>query len=215
MKKIIHLLILFSIFGFSQSNNKQKHFFLDENEKPINQKVYLEKNYSNNNQTFLGISYSIEGAIYHKLFHRKISGTLNEEEFNEVKKILSEAVKENSNTDFFIFEYLDEDYFSHINDDNFRGYVYQKNFSKKVGRDKSVQLVYLSCPELFEKAKKLDTNFRKYIQDDNNSFKERFYPDGVSLMNLTIIRKDGKYITFLGEHGPDEVFKYLKELKKL
>ena len=215
MKKIIHLLILFSIFGFSQSNIDQKHFYLDENEKLISQKVYLEKNYHNNNQTFLGLSYLIDGAIYHKLFYRKISGTLNEEEFNEVKKILGKDAKENSSTDFFIVEYLEEDYFSHINDDNFRGYVYQKNFAKKVEKKKNAELIYLSCPELFEKAKKLDTNFRKYFEDSNNSFKEKFYPDGVLLMNLTIIRKDGKYITFLGEHGPDEVFDYLKELEEL
>ncbi len=209
------ILILFSIFGFSQSHIEQKHFFLDENENLISQKQFIEKKWSNEHQTFLDISYLIDGSIYHKLFRRKIIGILNEKDLYEVKKILNNNGKENSNSDFVIVEYLEEDYFSHINAKNFRGYVYQKKFAKDVAKKKNTELVYLSCPELFKEAQNLDTNFRKFKEDRNNSFKEKFYPDGVLLMNLTIISKTGKYITFLGEHGPDEVFKYLNEIQKL
>lgn len=203
MKTLFFLLFPFLIFS-QQEDETAIDFYLETGEK-ISLIQFLEsKDYSKN----IDLEKFIDGKSAIVLYNRIRSGYLTAEQLNSVRELLSSDGNKVLEKDFLVIQYLTTKPKEQING-GLRGYVFQKNHFRKVTKKYNAEIYYVSDERNFPKISKFDNKFRKWIKDKDAVFSNFFYPAETRYGNFTIISKDGRYISYLGEHSPEQVYQYL------
>lgn len=200
--------LLFPILFFSQQEDETAmDFYLETGEK-ISLIQFLEsKDYSKN----IDLEKFIDGKSAIVLYNRIRSGYLTAEQLNSVRELLSSDGNKVLEKDFLVIQYLTTKPKEQING-GLRGYVFQKNHFRKVTKKYNAEIYYVSDERNFPKISKFDNKFRKWIKDKDTVFSNFFYPAETRYGNFTIISKDGRYISYLGEHSPEQVYQCLNFL---
>lgn len=200
--------LLFPILFFSQQEDETAmDFYLETGEK-ISLIQFLEsKDYSKN----IDLEKFIDGKSAIVLYNRIRSGYLTAEQLNSVRELLSSDGNKVLEKDFLVIQYLTTKPKEQING-GLRGYVFQKNHFRKVTKKYNAEIYYVSDERNFPKISKFDNKFRKWIKDKDAVFSNFFYPAETRYGNFTIISKDGRYISYLGEHSPEQVYQCLNFL---
>lgn len=206
MKTLFFLLFPFLIFS-QQEDETAIDFYLETGEK-ISLIQFLEsKDYSKN----IDLEKFIDGKSAIVLYNRIRSGYLTAEQLNSVRELLSSDGNKVLEKDFLVIQYLTTKPKEQING-GLRGYVFQKNHFRKVTKKYNAEIYYVSDERNFPKISKFDNKFRKWIKDKDAVFSNFFYPAETRYGNFTIISKDGRYISYLGEHSPEQVYQCLNFL---
>ena len=202
------ILLLFPIFLYSQNDFKNIYYYKEDGNK-ITQSEFFRLNSS---YDYISNSYEKESDLIKVLIKRKRLGTIAKDDYVKLMEVFPEVSFESNH--YIVVEYVPSNPKDRLDQQRLYGYVYGNPFIKKIRSQKNVSLVYISDQMNFPKILKFQNKKRLFIKDEKNTFKNYFYPFEMQYHNVTIIRNDGKYITFLGEHSPDDVYKLLEELKK-
>ncbi len=203
MKTLFFLLFPFLFFS-QQEDETAMDFYLETGEK-ISLIQFLEtKDYSKN----IDLEKFIDGKPAKVLYNRIRSGYLTAEQLNSVRKFLSLDDNKVLDKDFLVIQYLTTKPKEQLKK-GIKGYVLHKDHFKNVIKKYNAELYYVSDERNFPKISKFDNKFRKWIKDKDAVFSKLFYPAETLYGNFTIISKDGRYISYLGEHSPEQVYQYL------
>lgn len=207
--KIVIVACALSVTGVSA----QRKYYIEQNGtlNPTTQ-AYFEKSidYNKNVDVYLENDTS-EIAV---LYVRRREGKLDSEKMNLLRKYLKQisggAVIENH---LIIINYITSVPVIEPKEPISNWYILNKNYTTRL--KKETPNYYFIYNEAQTEAK--NHYNRKYIKlypDTGSNLLKLLFPAEANYGNAAVIRPDGTFITYLGEYGPDEVYRMIESFKK-
>ncbi|WP_323789866.1 hypothetical protein [Psychroserpens sp.] len=204
---IVILLISIKVFGqtkpiiFYNENSEQitKQKFLDTKDYKKNLDLYFE-----NDTTQIGI-----------LITRQKFGQLDKKTFNILKSYLNElSGKQIDSTKNLVINYLTA-FPKKSENTKYRSTwnVLDKDFLKNLHKIVDINQFWINSPES-DNLKYYHQNKINWISDKDNLFKKLFFPYEVRYGNYILIKPDGKFYYYLGEHSKYEIWEKSKKFFK-
>jgi hypothetical protein len=147
------------------------------------------------------------------LITRRIKGKLNTEQLQSLKNYFQ---KENSipieQDDYIVINYVTS--YPIIENEKMKSKwsIYQEDYIKELHKK-------IKCKQFWihdiiqENLEPYSFKHIKWLKENDEFIKKMFYEYVTNYGNVTIVKPDGHYYTFLGEYGPDEVYEGITELK--
>lgn len=179
-------------------NENGKNVTQDEFRKAKNDKENLDV-YFENDTSQIGI-----------LVTRKRFGKLNKKTFNHLKSYLTEiSQKKIDPTENLVINYLtlypSKDEVSNFSNSKSNWNILDRNYIKKLHKIANINQFFIHTPENdnleYYRNKKIN-----WIKDKNNLFNKLFFPYEIQYGNFILIKPNGEYFYFLGEHGKQTVW---------
>lgn len=208
-KTLFIFFCLFHVFLSAQNDYKNVYYYSEDGKKMTQQEFFkLNEKYDE----YISRSYAENSNLYKILIKRRTEGTLSVEDYNKLKSNFPSVFSDN-NKKFTIIEYITANPPNLFKGNKINGYVYENRFINNIHKMPDVSLHFISDQKNFPQALKVNNRKCQIIKDEKDIVKNIFYTFEMLYHNVTIIREDGKYISWYGEHGPNEVYKILNELK--
>lgn len=99
-----------------------------------------------------------------------------------------------------------------IDEGKSQAYIYQDNYMKKLIKEGNILQYWI-----YSSAINLEHHHRDrliWLHDKKRIVERVFFPAYFRFGSTAVIMPDGRYYTYFGEYGPDEVFAGLNQLKK-
>ncbi|MFD2603584.1 hypothetical protein [Flavobacterium suzhouense] len=172
-----------------------KSEFLKRTDHTINVRGSVEKN----------------GVTINKLFIRKKIDTLSSEKYIQLRKYLNLSASD------FNHQIIVINYYSGLdtvlpNEGKYQWNIYSKSYPKKLKKMGNISQFWIY---------KYDDNLNyhhaneiNWYHDKSGFIEKTFFPYHFNSGNCAVILPNGKYYTYFGEYGPDEVYAGINELKK-
>jgi len=200
MKYIIILLI--SVQAFAQ---KKPIEFYNENGEEITEEKFLKsKDYSKN----LDLYFDTDTIQYGLLIERQKFGQLDQKTFTDLKIYLSELSKTQiDSTHNIVVNYLTAFPKKEENTRSRSGWnVLDRDYLKKLHKIAPINQFWINSPQS-DNLKYYHHNKIKWITDKENLFNKLFFHYGVRYGNYILIKPDGKFFYYLGEHSKYQIWK--------
>jgi len=198
---IFFLLILISTKVFTQT---KPIVFYGENDEEVTKKDFFRnRDYSKN----LDLYFESDSLQFGILIKRQKFGKLDKYSFNELKSYLNKLsdIKIDSNENIVI------NYLSALpsKKDNIKQKstwnILDNDYIKKLHKIADIKQFWISSPRsdnlLYHHQNKIN-----WLKDEEDVFKEYFFPYEVRYGNYILIKPDGRYYYYLGEHSKYEIW---------
>lgn len=214
MRYLLKILPVLALFCSNLLFAQDMKYYIEENGKLLpTTKVIFERSidYTKNVDVYLENDKGQMGILY----IRRREGKLDAEQMIALKKYLKEYSGTNINKD----EYIVIDYITAAPVDDSISWFSIKNktrkhYTKKINRITSAKNFVIYNME--GRTKWIPNGDKKdCIADKSNFILKLLFVAQANYGNAAVIRPDGTYITYLGEYGPDEVYKKIKSLKAM
>lgn len=206
-------LSLFFIFFTSIFFGQQKPIvFYNEIGEKISQQEFIDtKDYSKN----LDLYFENDTTQIGILITRQKFGQLDKRTFTELKKYLSElGERKIDSTQNIVINYLTAFPKKEENTKSRSGWnVLDRNYLKKLHKIAPINQFWINSPQS-DNLKYYHQNKINWLTDKENLFSKLFFPYGVRYGNYILIKPDGKFFFYLGEHSKYQIWesaeKYFK-----
>lgn len=202
----IIIIFLISFKGFSQT--KSSVFYNEKNEKITKQEFNNSKNYTKN----LDLYFENDTLKIGLLIKREKFGILKSNAFKRLKNYLSEIsqVKIDS-TKNIVINYLTALPKKAENTKSRSTWnVLDKNYIKKLHKIADINQFWICSPKS-DNLKYYHQNKINWIRDKSNLFSELFFPYEVRYGNYILIKPDGEFYYYLGEHSKYQILENSKK----
>lgn len=207
MKKILFYIFLFSSFNFFSQNKPFKYY--NENGKELTKKEFSKAiNYSENLDLYL----ENDSLQFGVLMQRENSGKLNQFTLKKIQSYLHELSKKDiDSTKNIVINYLTA-LPNHNENTNPRSTwnVLEKDYLKKLSKISKIQQFWINSP----RANNLKYYYSKrinWLEDKEDLFKKIFFPYEVKYGNFILIKPDGRFYYYLGEHSKYQIWETSKK----
>lgn len=207
--RLTFVFILFTCLTFGQ---KKSIVFYDESGEEISKQKFFEtKDYSKN----LDIHFENDTTKIALLVTRQNFGQLDKSTFENLKSYLTKlTAKQIDSSQNIVINYLTPFPKKVKNTTTKSGWnVLHRNYLKKLHKIANINQFWINSP----KCDNLEYNHSKkinWIADKENLFKKLFFPYDVRFGNYILIKPDGKFYYYLGEHSKYNIWenaeKYFK-----
>jgi len=210
MKIAKHLIIvLISIKTFGQT---KPIVFYNENKEEITKESFFKlKDYTKN----LDLYFENDSLQYGLLIKRQQFGKLDQKTFTKLKSYLTEiSHKQIDSTQNIVINYLTA-FPTKEKEFGFKASwnILDKDYLKKLHEIANVTQFWINSPKC-DNLKYYQRNKIKWISDKENLFNEIFFPYQVKSGNYILIKPNGKFYSYLGEHGKYEIWENVKKYFK-
>lgn len=199
MKCIIILLI--SVQTFAQT---KPIVYYNENGEEITKENFLKtKDYSKN----LDLYFDTDTIQYGLLIERQKFGQLDEKTFTELKIYLSELSQTQiDSTQNIVVNYLTALPKKKENTRPRSGWnILDRDYLKKLHKIAPISQFWINSPHS-DNLKYYHHNKINWVPDKENVFKKLFFPYEVRYGNYILIKPDGKFFFYLGEHSKYQIW---------
>lgn len=206
MKQFIHIFIFIITIG-SIAQEKTSKFYNEHGEK-ISQNDFLEtKDYSKN----IDVYYENDSLQIGVLLTRKKFGYFEPETFTKIKSYLTElSGKTIDSTHNIVINYLSGYFLNNEKDESktrSRWNVLDKNYLKKLHNITEIEQFWVNSPKVKSNLKYYYSNRYDWLTDQDDFFKKLLFPHDVLLGNFILIKPNGRYYYYLGEHSKNKILK--------
>ncbi|PZR19643.1 MAG: hypothetical protein DI539_13390 [Flavobacterium psychrophilum] len=202
--------LLFYFFFVATTCNAQskKELYFDTDSTAITKNEFIKRT---DHAINVGGSVEKNGVVINKLFIRKKIDTLVPEKYIQLRKYLNMSGSNFDNQIIVI------NYYSGLdtvlpNEGRSQWNLYNKNYAKKLKKMGNISQFWIY---------KYDKNLSHHHADEINWHHDKsgliektFFPYHFNFGSCAVILPNGKYYTYFGEYGYDEVFAGIDELKK-
>ncbi len=201
--------ILFSCLSFGQT--KPIAFYNESGEKIDKQEFIENKDYVKN----LDLYFENDTTQIALLVTRKKFGQLNKNTFENLKLYLTELTdKQIDSTQNIVINYLTPLPKKDKNTSSKSAWnIFDRNYTKKLHKIANINQFWINSTECdnleYNHSKKIN-----WIADKDNLFSKLFFPYKVRYGNYILIKPDGKYYYYLGEHSKYQIWENAKKYFK-
>lgn len=196
------IILLVSVKTFGQTKPFE---FYNENEEKITKEEFLKsKDYSKN----LDLYFENDSLQFGLLIKRQHFGQLDPESFSKLKTYLSEISQtEIDSTQNIVVNYLTAFPEKEAGTDlRSKWDIFDKNYLKELHKVAEINQFWIHSPEV-DNLEYYYQNKIDWIADKDDLFKNMFFPYSVRYGNFILIKQDGKYYYYLGEHSKRDIWK--------
>lgn len=207
IKFILILLISFQNFGQTKPMN-----FYNENGQEITKEEFIElKDYSKN----LDLYFENDSLQYGLLVKRQKFGKLNKKTLILLKQYLTEISKVKiDSTQNIVINYLTEIPKKIENTKPISTWnILDRNYLKKLHKIADINQFWINSPNS-DNLKYYHRKRINWITDKDNLFKKIFFPYDVKYGNYILLKPDGKFYYYLGEHSKYNVWEKSRKFFK-
>lgn len=207
---IFTIILLISINAFGQT---KPMIFYNENGEEITEQNFNDTQDYSKNIDFYFENDSLQIGI---LITRQKSGQLDEKSFTNLKSYLNElSEKQIDSTQNIVINYLTAYPKKEENSKSRSAWtVFDKDYLKKLHKIANINQFWINSPE----CDNLEYNHKdkiNWISDKENLFKKLFFPyELIRYGNFLLIKPDGKFYYYLGEHGKSQIWEKSKKFFK-
>ena len=206
MKLLITLILIAS--GCWGQNKKE--LFFDEDSTAITKTEFIRRT---DHTTNIGGVKENDNAIINKLFRREKIAVLSPEKYANLKKYVGLTTSDNAEPDNKIIVI---NYYSGLDsilpgEGKSTWNIYDRSYPKKLKKMGNIAQFWVY---------KYDTNLKHHHADEINWLYDKsaliektFFPYHFNSGSFAVILPTGKYYTYFGEYGTDEVYNALEEMK--
>lgn len=203
------IFILFTCLTFGQE--KPIVFYNESGEKISKQNFIETKDYSKN----LDLYFENDSTQIGLLVTRKKFGQLDKNTFENLKLYLTElSDKRIDSTQNIVVNYLTAYPKKNENTNSKSGWnVLQRDYLKKLHKIANINQFWIHSSE----CNNLEYNHQKrinWIEDKDDLLKKLFFPYEVRYGNFLLIKPDGKFYYYLGEHSKYQIWEDAKKYFK-
>ncbi len=203
MKSLLHFAMLFlSIATFGQ---KKAINFYDESGKEITKEIFVKSiDHSKN----IDLYFENDSLNYALLVIREKEGQLENKTFARLKNYLAElSGAPIDSTKNIVINYLSG--LPKYNGDSeplLNLYTLESDYLKKLHRIAKIQQFWIHSPETENPEEYIKNNYN-WIADKNRFFMDVFFRYEFPYGNYILIKPDGKFYFYLGEHSKERIWK--------
>ncbi|WP_299706832.1 hypothetical protein [uncultured Pontibacter sp.] len=209
--KTLNLIIFLLLTTQAFAQNKPMKYY-GENGREVSEQVFFEsRNYSQN----LDLYFEDDSTHYGLLVTRQNSGKLDQQVFEELKAHLTQiSGKQVDATKNIVVNYLTA-FPEKIQPTTPKSAwnMFDKDYLRKLHKIAAIEQFWLNSPEA-ENLAYYHKNSINWIEDKGSHFQKVFFPYEVGVGNFVLLKPDGQFYYYLGEHGKQEVWekaqKYFK-----
>lgn len=201
--------ILLTCLTFGQ---EKPIIFYNESGEKINKQEFIEtKNYSKN----LDLYFENDTTQIALLVTRRKFGQLDKNTFEKLKSYLTELTnKKIESTQNIVINYLTAFPKKADNTKSRSTWnVLDKDYLKKLHKTADINQFWINSPES-DNLKYYHQNKINWIADRESLFKKIFFPYEVRYGNYILIKPDGKFYYYLGEHSKYQIWEDVKKYFK-
>ncbi len=201
MRNIILFLGLF--YGLSlYSQSKAIKFFNENGTQLSEEEFYNNRDYSQNLDVYL----ENDSIAYGILLSRRKFGNLDAATFHKIKSYLGQLrgrdIDPNRN---IVINYLTEPIGIEDKQGKTGWNILGKNYLKKLHKIADIEQFYVNSPKVGN-LKFYHLNSINWLEDHEELFKKLFFPYETVNGNYILIKPDGRFFYYLGEHSKFEVW---------
>ncbi|WP_299103502.1 hypothetical protein [uncultured Winogradskyella sp.] len=209
----MRLTFIFFFFTSLIFGQQKPIVFYNEAGEKINQKEFIKtKDYSKN----LDLYFENDSTQIGILITRQKFGQLDKKTFSNLKSYLTDiSERKIDSTQNIVINYLTAFPSEKQVDSTSRSSwnVLDKDYLKKLHKTADINQFWVNSPES-KNLKYYYNNRINWIEDKDNLFKELFFPYEVRYGNFILIKPDGKFYYYLGEHSKYQIWKKSKKYFK-
>lgn len=211
MKNTISLLalVLFSLTGHSQT---KPIFFYNENGEELSKEIFIA---SLKNGQNIDLYFENDTIQYGVAVQREKFGRLNNTAFSELKKYLSElSGAEIDSSKNIVINYITALPNKEQTIQSRTGWnVLHNDYLRKLHKIADINQFWINSPEC-DNLDYYHENRINWLEDKENLFKKIFFPFEIVNGNYILIRPNGIYYYYLGEHGKHIIWENSKRFFK-
>ncbi|NIK92743.1 hypothetical protein GZ212_11325 [Mangrovimonas sp. CR14] len=200
------IFILFAYWGFAQ---EKPIVFYNESGEKVNRRKFIEaKDYSKN----LDLYFENDTTQIGLLVTREKFGQLDESTFENLKSYLTELTdKTIDSTQNIVINYLTAFPKKADNTKSSSTWnVLDKDYLKKLHKIADINQFWINSPES-DNLEYYHQNKINWIADKESLFEKLFFPYEIRYGNFILIKPDGKFYYYLGEHSKYEIWEKSKK----
>ncbi len=198
MKIIKYLtVLLISIKSFSQT---KPTIFYNENGKEMTREIFIKSIDYNKN---LNLYFENDSIQYGLLVKRRNFGRLDKKTFTKLKAYLTQLSKiKIDSTQNIVVNYITgfTDYKGNTKPRPTWS-ILQKNYTKELHKIADIVQFWIYPPKSSDNLTYYLQKRNNWIEDKENIFKKLFFPHEIEFGNYILIKPDGKFYYYLGEHS--------------
>lgn len=205
----IRLIIIFILFSCITFGQEKPMVFYNESGKKTSKKEFLNTiDYSKN----LDLYFENDSTQLGVLVKRQKFGQLDKNTFEDLKNYLTALTNRKiDSTQNIVINYLTaypkkED----ISDENAEWNIREKKYLKRLHKKASISQFWINSPEC-DNLEYYHKDRINWITDKEDVFNILFFPYGVKYGNFLLIKPDGKFYYYLGEHSNNQIIKTAKK----
>lgn len=208
MKKLLLLFLFTTLICQGQT---KKELFFDIDSIPITKSEFLKRTDHTIN---VGGKTEDNNVILNKLFIRKKIDSLSLGKYSQLKNYLNLTPSKNAdlNDKIIVINYYSGlDKITH-GEGKSQWNIYYKSYPKKLNKMGNIAQFWIY---------KYDDNLEhhhadriNWLYDKSGLIEKTFFPYHFNSGSCVVILPNGKYYSYFGEYGPDEVYAGIEELKK-
>ena len=208
----MRLILLFILFTSLASGQKKPIVFYNESGEKINKQKFIKtKDYVKN----LDLYFENDTTQIGVLITRQKFGQLEKSTFEYLKSYLTELTdKPVDSTQNIVINYLTAYPKKEENKSSRSGWnVLHRDYLKKLHTIGNINQFWIHSPE----CDNLEYNYQKrinWIEDEANLLKNLFFPYQVRYGNYILIKPDGKFYYYLGEHSKYQIWEAAEKFFK-
>ncbi len=205
-------IILISLVSITSYSQKKPIKYYDEKGSEITLESFIKKNdYIKN----LAIYFENDSIQYGHLFKRMNFGKLKNKELNYLKDYLNELSKSKiDSTESIVINYITSIPKRAKDNPRLRSTwnLLDRDYLKNLHKISNIKHFWVHSPNVLN-LKYFHSNKLNWLNDKEQILKKRFFPNEVYGHTL-IIKPNGLYVSYIGEHGKTKIWKLAKEYLK-
>ncbi|WP_275316945.1 hypothetical protein [Tenacibaculum bernardetii] len=205
----MRLTLIFTLFTLFVFGQEKPIVFYNESGEKINRQKFIEaKDYSKN----LDLYFENDTTQIVLLVTRQKFGKLDKYSFEKLKTYLTELTnKKIDSTQNIVINYLTAFPKKADNSKSRSTWnILDKDYLKKLHKIADINQFWINSPES-DNLKYYHQNKINWIADKESLFKKIFFPYEVRYCNYILIKPDGKFYYYLGEHSKYEIWENAKK----